>query len=351
MERTDCLALLRRAPTVQVAGSLDGRTVLRTFHHTVIDGWLAIHGGPKGEKLGLLGQPVVFGADEPLATLPSYWFHAHRACPATTWFRSVQGEGVLEEVHDPAFRAAVLQRLMEELQPEGGHTPVDATDPMYTRVVQGLMVGRIKLDRLRGRDKRGQGKPPHIIQRVLRGLWERGGPGDLAALESIRSVHPDVEVPWLEGGDATFFVHGDGDDALDCGRALADAYWNVGNSPERMARAHRNSEAWVFARSEGELVATARACGDGAKGAWIYDVWVRPDRRGTGLGTELMHLLMDHPALARVRRLHLSTKDADGFYLKLGFGWSHEVCKTPWERKFLSLDRLAKKEPLYASPA
>lgn len=353
MERIDCLALLERAATVQVSGAVDGRIVLRTFHHVVVDGWLAIHGGPKGEKLGLLDQPVVFSADEPLATLPSYWFHAHRACPATTWFRSVQGEGMLQEVHDPTFKAAVLQELMVKLQPEGGHDPVDIDDPTYTRVVEGLMVGRVRLDTIGGRDKRGQGKPARVIQRVLRGLWERGDAGDLVALESIRSVHPHVDIPWLRGPDTTFFVHGTDTDAADCGAALADAYWNVGNDPERMARAHRGSSAWVFGRaSNGELVATARACSDGAKGAWIYDMWVRDDRRGTGLGTSLMRLLMDHPALAGVRRLHLSTKDADGFYVKLGFGWTDEVCKTPWERKFLSFERgVDEKEPHDVSAA
>ncbi len=41
----------------------------------------------------------------------------------------------------------------------------------------------------------------------------------------------------------------------------------------------------------------------------------------------------------QVRRLHLSTKDADGFYLRLGFRWSDEVCSVPWKRLFLSLDR------------
>jgi nitroimidazol reductase NimA-like FMN-containing flavoprotein (pyridoxamine 5'-phosphate oxidase superfamily)/GNAT superfamily N-acetyltransferase len=342
MNRTDSLALLDRATTVHVAGSTpDGTPMLRTLHHVVLDGFVAVHCGPKGSKLELLGREVVIGTDEPIATLPSTFFHPQRACPATTWFRSVQVQGTLEEVADVDFKARVLQTLMERLQPEGGYVEVDAESPMYRSVVAGLVVARVSLDRLTGRDKRGFKKKPEAIRAVLSGLWKRGGEGDLAALEDIRRARPDVELPaFLVGPDAAFHVWGGQQDAAEAGEALAQMYWNAGCSPERMKDAHLGSSAWVFARgADGAMVATARACGDGAKGAWIYDVWVDESRRGTGLGRALMELLMDHPNLRGVRRLHLSTKDADGFYLRLGFGWSEQVCETPWPRLFLSLDR------------
>jgi predicted N-acetyltransferase YhbS len=42
--------------------------------------------------------------------------------------------------------------------------------------------------------------------------------------------------------------------------------------------------------------------------------------RGKGLGDAVMRLLLDHPAMRRVGRVYLSTRDAHGFYAKMGFG-------------------------------
>jgi len=343
MEHNDMLDLLRRARVVRVAGSLtDGTPVLRTVHAVVIDGWLAWHGGPKGEKNGLIGRPVVAGADEPLATIPSYFFDPERACPATTWFRSVQARGVLEAAADPSFKAAALQALMEKLQPEGGYVEITPDAPLYARMVEALVITRVRLDRMVGRDKRGQNKPPRKIRAALAGRWRRGGPGDVVAIEALRAAHPDLRPPDFLLGPAglTFHVHGDEADAGACARLLVDAYWNGGLGVERMRRAFAESQAWVLAREpSGEIVATARATSDGGKGAWIYDVMVAGSHRGAGVGGALMRLLLDHPAVRGVKRVHLSTKDAMTFYERLGFRPSAEVCVVPWRRHFMTLDR------------
>jgi len=86
-----------------------------------------------------------------------------------------------------------------------------------------------------------------------------------------------------------------------------------------LAEAHRGSGAWVGARAESGLIATARAISDGAKHAWIYDVDVRADMRGKGVGKLLMRLLLDHPRVRRARKVHLQTRDAMEFYEPFGF--------------------------------
>ena len=65
-------------------------------------------------------------------------------------------------------------------------------------------------------------------------------------------------------------------------------------------------------------MATARAITDRGKRSWIYDVAVEPTLQRRGLGTALMELILDHPAL-RHTDVWLTTRDAMAFYAKLGF--------------------------------
>ena len=58
-------------------------TLLRTFNGVVVDGSLVFHGAPRGGKLDFLDRPVVAAATEIIATTPSYFVDAQRACPAT----------------------------------------------------------------------------------------------------------------------------------------------------------------------------------------------------------------------------------------------------------------------------
>ena len=49
-------------------------------------------------------------------------------------------------------------------------------------------------------------------------------------------------------------------------------------------------------------------------------VVVAPAWRGRGVGEAMMRLLLAHPAVRRVRRVYLGTRDAQRFYERLGFG-------------------------------
>lgn len=109
-------------------------------------------------------------------------------------------------------------------------------------------------------------------------------------------------------------------DALAAAELVAGAYWNDEVDLACIARAHEGSTAWVGAHDAGgSLVATARAISDGAKHAWIYDVMVAPSLRGQRVGDELVRRLLDHPKVAEARYVHLGTRDAQGFYRRMGF--------------------------------
>jgi nitroimidazol reductase NimA-like FMN-containing flavoprotein (pyridoxamine 5'-phosphate oxidase superfamily)/N-acetylglutamate synthase-like GNAT family acetyltransferase len=340
MERDEAVALLRRARVVHLASTNEeGEPVLRALNAVVVRGSVAFHGAPVGEKTEAVGRKAVVAAEEVVASIPSYFVDPERACPATTLYRSAQVHGVVEEVVDPTHKAEVLAALMAKYQPEGGHVPLSATHPLYSKAIAGLMIMAVSLESVDGKAKLGQNRTPVERRRMLEKMWERGLPSDPAAVEDVLRANPDTPRPAFltppKGSGATSLVcapaeAGDLDRAADL---LADAYWNEDSAREAVVRAHLGSSAWVGARDEeGRLVATARAMSDVGKRAWIYDVMVAPGWRGLGLGEAVIRLLLDHPAVRHVRRVYLRTRDAQQFYARMGFEdrQEAEARRRPW---------------------
>lgn len=323
LTRADAIGLLSELPVVHLASTLaDGTPVLRTVHPVVVGDRVCFHSAPKGEKTALVGRPAVLQAEEPIATVPSTFFDPEKACPATTYYRSVQVHGVLEELEDAHGKARVLQALMEKLQPEGGHVPITAGDPRYRGPVNGLLVVGVRLDRVAGKAKLAQNRTPAQIARLLEQLWERGADGDARALELVRAANPDAPTPAFLAAPAGVTLHAwlPASAATDAARLLAGEYWNDVFTHADLVAAHRGATAWIGARdAAGALVASARAIADGGKLAWIYDVIVAPAWRGRGLGQALMRLLLDHPRVRGCKRVWLGTRDAQSLYARFGF--------------------------------
>jgi ribosomal protein S18 acetylase RimI-like enzyme len=254
-------------------------------------------------------------AEEIIAPIPSFFIDPERACPATTYYLSVQAHGRLEAVDDDELKARILQALMAKYQPEGGHVPITADHPLYRKAVAGVLVARVAIERIDGKAKLGQNRSRSELVRVLELLWQRGLPGDVRAIELVRAANA---LPLA--GPAGTTLHVWLEDAEEPSSLLRGAYWLDGVPDREIACAHRNASAWVGARDgDGRLVATARALADGARYAWIYDVAVAPAWRGRGLGHELLGLLLDHPALRGARKVLLRTRDAQHFYARHGF--------------------------------
>jgi nitroimidazol reductase NimA-like FMN-containing flavoprotein (pyridoxamine 5'-phosphate oxidase superfamily)/ribosomal protein S18 acetylase RimI-like enzyme len=313
-------ALLARARAVHLAlVSADGTPILRTVDGVVSDGRLAFHGAPAGEKMEGLGRPAVASAEEIVATIPSYFLDPERACPATTYYVSAQAHGVLEEITDPGAKARVLSALMGKLQPEGGHTPITADDPLYAKAVRGLLVAGIELRDVTCKAKLGQNKKPEERVRVLEGLWRRGAPGDARAIAMILARFPELPLPAFLRGPAGTRLVCDVDDLDEPLGLLEGAYWLAGLPRGAVREPLARATARVGARdASGRLIAFARALSDG-KVAWIYDVIVAPSLRGSGVGAAVMELVLDHPAVRGARVVRLGTRDAMRFYERLGF--------------------------------
>ncbi|MDP3156971.1 MAG: GNAT family N-acetyltransferase [Archangium sp.] len=315
--------LFSELEVIQVAGiGTEGQPVLKSLNGVVDEGWICFHGSPAGEKTSLVGRPVVASVEETVTRLPSYFMDPQKACPATTLYRSAQAHGVLQAIEEPVRKARVLQRLMEKLQPEGGYVPLDHDSPLYRAQVKGLLIAGLPLDGLTTKAKLAQNRTPDQREMLLGKLWGRGGVGDARAIELIREANPQTPVPAFLAAPEGTTLHAwlPPEDASAAAEVLSKEYWNDVFTREELVRAHLGSTAWVGVKDDaGVLIGTARALADGGKYAWVYDVCVRTDWRGRGLGKVLMRLLLDHPAVRRCSVVRLGTRDAQSLYEGFGF--------------------------------
>lgn len=150
------------------------------------DDALYFHGAREGEKAAALapGVPVALMVAEPLALIPSYWLHPELACPATQFFRSVVVHGGIRPVNEAEEKAKALQALMEKLQPEGGHAPIE-DDLRYRRGLETTAVYALSLEGATAKFKLGQNLPRRTRVNLVRRLLERGSPVDLATVEAM----------------------------------------------------------------------------------------------------------------------------------------------------------------------
>lgn len=94
--------------------------------------------------------------------------------------------------------------------------------------------------------------------------------------------------------------------------------WARGIPRETVEEAIRNSLCFGLYR-DGAQLAFCRIITDGATSGHLADVFVLPEQRGRGLSKMLMHFVMAHPLILRLRRFTLATSDAHGLYEKSGF--------------------------------
>ena len=75
----------------------------------------------------------------------------------------------------------------------------------------------------------------------------------------------------------------------------------------------------VLAVEEDTIVGFARALCDGASNAYISTVAVAPDRRGQGIGRELVERLMSGDTDGHITWVLRARPDSVGFWSRLGF--------------------------------
>ncbi len=87
--------------------------------------------------------------------------------------------------------------------------------------------------------------------------------------------------------------------------------------PEQLARAFRNSYAYIFVYDNEELIGLARALCDGEYQAGIYDVVLLPEYHKKGIGKEMMRQLYQKLPVPNI--ILYAVPGREGFYRKCGF--------------------------------
>ena len=106
------------------------------------------------------------------------------ACPATHFYKSVEIRGRCDLVDDLAEKAEALQALMEKYQPEGGHDPIRASDPVYAKALAGVAVFRVS-GAWTAKVKFGQNETAQKRRIMIDKLRERAELRDLETADEI----------------------------------------------------------------------------------------------------------------------------------------------------------------------
>ncbi|MBV8679966.1 MAG: GNAT family N-acetyltransferase [Aquitalea sp.] len=97
------------------------------------------------------------------------------------------------------------------------------------------------------------------------------------------------------------------------------AHWAAGMDAALLERAIRHSLV-IGAYDQGRQIGFARVVTDYASFAYLSDVFVLPEWRGRKVGQAMINAAIAHPQLQQLRRFLLVSRDARGFYRRLGFG-------------------------------
>lgn len=119
-------------------------------------------------------------------------------------------------------------------------------------------------------------------------------------------------------GDVTF---SDDRTLLDVPRIhqwLASSYWSPDIARDTVERAIAGSHC-LGAYQDQSQVGFARMITDHATFAWLGELWVDEPARGRGLGRRMVSWFLDHPDFQGIRRISLTTLDAQSVYAPLGF--------------------------------
>ena len=100
----------------------------------------------------------------------------------------------------------------------------------------------------------------------------------------------------------------------------AQGWWGRNDSQEGLSRLIKGSHCFLLAERDGRLIGMGRAISDGASDAYIQDVVVIQEERGTGAGSAIMKTLMKRLKSDGVKWVGLIAQgNSSPFYARLGF--------------------------------
>ncbi|MGD9968852.1 MAG: pyridoxamine 5'-phosphate oxidase family protein [Sulfuricurvum sp.] len=154
------------------------------------EGKIYFHGAIEGRKVEAIGEnvKVAFLVVKPYAYIPSYFSDTSAAYPATQFFTSVHISGEAIRVRDEREKAFGLTALMEKMQPEGKYDPIDAANPIYTKMMGLTGVYKIVPSVMTLKVKAGQNLSPERYASLMMHMNERNTSVDHETLSLMQSI-------------------------------------------------------------------------------------------------------------------------------------------------------------------
>ncbi|WP_018759278.1 pyridoxamine 5'-phosphate oxidase family protein [Paenibacillus terrigena] len=155
--------------------SEDGWPHITPLNYVYFEGDIYFHGSKIGDKMRQMKKDarVTFSVAKEYAIIPSYFTEPTYACPATAFFKSVLLKGTASIMEDLEEKARVFTAFMQKLQPEGGYTPFDMSDPKYAKQVAGVAMVRLSVESITAKFKFGQNASEAKFDQITTGLAER----------------------------------------------------------------------------------------------------------------------------------------------------------------------------------
>ena len=97
------------------------------------------------------------------------------------------------------------------------------------------------------------------------------------------------------------------------------SYWAKGRTLKTVQKSIDNSLCFGMYDQNNRLVGFGRVVTDYAVFAYILDVFILEEHRGTGLGKKLIDFIINFSELKDIKRWQLATADAHGLYKIYGF--------------------------------
>ena len=110
------------------------------------------------------------------------------------------------------------------------------------------------------------------------------------------------------------------------------ASWAHGRTVDETADMVRQTDLFITVWDDGRLIGCGRVLTDYVYRASIWDVIVDAAYQGQDVGTDIIHRILNHPALQRVELFWLCTRDKQTFYETLGFS-AKEQTGMVWDRR------------------
>lgn len=159
-------------------------------NYAYCDGKFYFHGAVAGRKSDAIGERAKcsFTVVKPYAFIPSYFSDSRSACPATQFFASVIAGGEVIRLDDPTQKVFGLSALMEKMQSDGGYEPIDAANPIYTKMLEKTAVYLIAPDFITLKVKAGQNLSQERHSTLMERMRERNSTVDQETVHLMLNV-------------------------------------------------------------------------------------------------------------------------------------------------------------------